>query len=257
MRIIFAALALSMGVFPVQAAERPASHDLARFFETVVFGSEEKDLVKGSKVIKKWAGPVRIKVSAMAGKMVAKAGGGKELKLSKRKPSAGEVKLIRKHLKTLLKITGLKAESAKKTGRKSNLFISFVPRRAMHAPFLVPGADPKLLRRLAGPGVCYFLTAAKQGRIVWGTVVVNNQLPERDMDACLMEEITQTMGLPNDSDLLKPSMFNNRAQPTSINRTDQIMIRTLYDKRLTPGMPRKAAMKLAARIIAAWNKKLP
>lgn len=77
------------------------------------------------------------------------------------------------------------------------------------------------------------------------------------MDACPMEELTQTLGLPNESDLVKPSMFNNRAQPTEMNRTDLILIRTLYDPRLTPGKPRAEAMALAAQIVAAWNRKLP
>jgi len=257
LRVLIAGLILIFGPAGVFAADKPSSANLARFFETVVFGSEEKDLIKGSTVIKKWDGAIRITVSALAGKIIPKADGGREMKLSKRQPTAIEVKLIRKHLKSLFKITGLKAESAKKTGKKPNLFIKFVPHKTMMSPIHVPGVNPKILRRLGRAGTCYFLSADKRGRIVWATIVVNNQMSEREMDACLMEEMTQTLGLPNDSDLVKPSMFNNRAQPTAINRTDQILIRTLYDKRLTPGMPRGDAMKLAARLIAAWNKKLP
>jgi len=257
MRLLFAAMLLWIAGGAAAAADSPSDKALTTFFESVVFGAEYKDVAKGSTVIKKWVEPIRINVTSIGGKMIDKPDGGKELKLAKRKPSKTEVALIRKHFGRLLKITGLKTESAKKSGKKPNLFIKFVPRRAMHAPFLVPGVDKKMLRRLAAPGVCYFLTAAKQGRIIWGTIVVNGQLPERDMDACLMEELTQALGLPNDSDIVKPSMFNNRAQPTAINRTDAIMIRTLYDKRLQPGMPRDKAMATAARLIAAWNKKLP
>lgn len=244
-----------MGAPPALGAERPNAQQLTAFFEDVVFGAEYLD--SGSAEIKKWTSPLRVSLSAMTGKMVDKPDGGKELKLANGQPTKMQVEIVRKHLRTLLKISGVKSESAKKTGKKPNVFIKFVPRRAMHAPFLVRGADPKLLRRLAAPGVCYFLTAAKQGRIVWATIVVNNALPAPAMDACVLEEMTQVLGLPNDSDRVKPSVFNNRAQPTALNRTDRIVIRTLYDRRLAAGMSRREAMAEAAGIIAELNGKTP
>jgi hypothetical protein len=239
---------------PAASAERPSVKQLTAFFEDVVFGAEYAKA--GASEIRKWETPVRISVSAMSGRMIDKSGGGKELKLANAKPHSSHVTLIRKHLKTLLKITGVKSESAKKVNKKPNFFIKFVPRMAMHAPFLVRGADPKMLRRLAAPGVCYFLSAAKQGRIIWATIVVNNQLAATAIDACLMEEMTQALGLPNDSDLVKPSVFNNRSQPTALNRNDLIVIRSLYDRRLKAGMTKRNAMAVARRIIAEQDKKL-
>lgn len=177
--------------------------------------------------------------------------------MEKLKPTAAQVGFIRKHLRTLLKITGVKAENAKKVSKKPNFHIKFVPRIAMHAPFLVRGADPKLLRCLAALGVCYFLSAAKDGKIVWATIIVNNQLDERSMEACLLEEMTQTLGLPNDSDMIKPSIFNNRSQPTRLNRTDKILLRALYDPRLAAGTPKKHALGIARKVIAEIDAKLP
>ena len=112
----------------------------------------------------------------------------------------------------------------------------------------------KLLKKLAAPGVCYFLTAQTQGRIVWGIIAVNNQLSEPEMNACLLEEMTQVLGLPNDSDLVQPSVFNNKTQPIALNRTDQILIRTLYDKRLVPGTDRGRAMAAAAKVIVELDR---
>ncbi|MBT6094180.1 MAG: DUF2927 domain-containing protein [Rhodospirillaceae bacterium] len=245
-------VAQSVSLAVAQAGEKPNARQLTAFFEDVVFGSEYGN--KGSTVIQKWTGPIRIQVSAMSGDMVSKAGGGKELKLANRRPSQHEVAPIRKHLGALLKLSGLKAEDAKKAGKKPNLFIRFVPRLAMHAKFLVPSAPPKLLKKLAAPGVCYFLTAQTQGRIVWGIIVVNNQLSEPEMNACLLEEMTQVLGLPNDSDLVQPSVFNNKTQPIALNRTDQILIRTLYDKRLVPGTDRGRAMAAAAKVIVELDR---
>ncbi|MBT3909943.1 MAG: DUF2927 domain-containing protein [Rhodospirillaceae bacterium] len=185
-KIVILVVLIGTLIMPATAAERPAPAQLAAFFEAVVFGSEYGGAGEGSKVIKKWTGPIRVGLQSMGGKMIDKPGGGRELKLEKLKPTAAQVGFIRKHLRTLLKITGVKAENAKKVSKKPNFHIKFVPRIAMHAPFLVRGADPKLLRRLAAPGVCYFLSAAKDGKIVWATIIVNNQLDERSMEACLL-----------------------------------------------------------------------
>ncbi len=248
-------LALWLAALPAAAAERPSPQELAAFFTDVVFGAEYAKT--GSTEIKKWLEPIRIRVSEMEGRMIDKPDGGKELKLDKLKPKPEHIALIRKHLKTLLRLTGIKSESAKKVGKPPNFFIKFVPRLAMHAPFLVKDVDPPLLKKLAAPGVCYFLTAAKKGLIVWATIVVNNALPPEAMDACLLEELTQSLGLPNDSDLVKPSVFNNAATPRELNRTDIILIRTLYDRRLPPGMIKRQALRRINRIVADLDKKLP
>ena len=46
-------------------------------------------------------------------------------------------------------VGNLNAESLNKTGKKPNLFIKFVPRRAMEASFLIVGVGKKFLKRLA------------------------------------------------------------------------------------------------------------
>jgi hypothetical protein len=251
--LMILALGAALVTRPAFAADADVKR-LTQFFEDVVFGSEY--LKKGSPVVQRWEGPVRINVSAMEGKLIDKAGGGKELKLQNATPAAPNIEIIRTHLKTLIQVTGIKAESSEKVGKPPNFFIKFVPRLAMHAPFLVKGASPDLLKRLAAPGVCYFLTAAKEGRIVWATIVVNNALKPDAMTACLLEEMTQALGLPNDSDLVQPSLFNNRSQPTALGRNDLIVIRTLYDAKLRAGMGKREAMAIAGPIIAELDQKL-
>lgn len=248
-------LVFGLAAAPADAAERPSPAQLVSFFNDVVFGAEYTN--GGSTEIKKWHDPIRISVSALSGKMIDKPGGGKELKLANDRPTSAQIGMIRKHLGTLLKLTGATSESAKKVGKEPNFFIKFVPRLAMHAPFLVRGADAGLLKKLAQPGVCYFLTAAKRGKIIWATIVANNALEPAAMDVCLLEEMTQAFGLPNDSDIVKPSVFNNRATPRSLNRNDEILIRTLYDPRLPAGFPVKKAGARIERIIGELNEKLP
>ncbi len=253
---VLAAAVLFASPAPV-SAEKASDADLTKFFEAVVFKSEYES-VAPSTYIKKWLQPLRITVSSLAGKVIDKPGGGKELKLQKQRPAAENIKLIQKHLKVLVKLTGVATEDAKKVKKPPNLAIKFLPRLAMGAPFVAKEAPPALLRKLAEPGVCYFLTwAIKSGAIVKGIIVVNNQLPIEAIDACLMEELTQAMGFPNDSDAVMPSVFNQKSTPTTFSRNDQVLIRTLYDKRLAPGAPKDEAMVLVRSVISELNRAIP
>jgi hypothetical protein len=54
--------------------------------------------------------------------------------------------------------------------------------------------------------------------------------------ACLHEEIAQGLGLPNDSPQARPSIFNDDQEFALLTPMDEIMLRMLYDRRLTPGM---------------------
>jgi len=253
---IIAGFTAMIMVSPVIGAERPNSKALTDFFSDVVFGAEYKDFTQGSEVIKKWVNPIRISVSSMTGVVQKKPDGSDDLKLERQRPPDYPVQMIQKHLKTLVKLTGVVTEDGKKVGKKPNFFIKLVPQLAMSAPFLVPNADPKLLRRLATPGVCYFLSAAVEGEIVWATIIVNGELPNDRMEACLLEEMTQALGLPNDSDVVQPSIFNQRSVRRSLSRNDIILIATLYDEQLTPGMPAKEAISIADGIISHLNEAL-
>jgi len=240
-------------VAAVAGDERASANTLAAFFESVVFGAEYEDIAKSSTMVKKWRSALRINVSAFGGEMIDKPGGGKELKLEQQKPRPEHVQSIQKHLNTLVKLTGVKTEDGKKTGESHNFLIKFVPRMAMAGPFLFKGftgVTPEMLTGLATPGVCYFLTAADgAGDIILAVIVVNNQLDDNQVDACLLEEMTQALGLPNDSDLVEPSVFNNKSVRRTLSANDEILLRVLYDKRMPAGTPRRQAVKIARELI--------
>jgi len=69
------------------------------------------------------------------------------------------------------------------------------------------------------------------------------------MDACLLEEMTQAMGLPNDSDLVTPSIFNQKSTRRDLSGSDVLLLQTLYDKRLPAGTPRADALRIGREIL--------
>ena len=52
------------------------------------------------------------------------------------------------------------------------------------------------------------------------------------------------------------AVFDNRSQPTSLNRTDLILISTLYDQWPSADMPKPRALANAACVIVELNSKM-
>jgi hypothetical protein len=53
---------------------------------------------------------------------------------------------------------------------------------------------------------------------------------------CIIEEITQALGLMNDSSYFSPSIFNDQSKQQALSPWDILMVRAHYDRRLLPGM---------------------
>lgn len=67
--------------------------------------------------------------------------------------------------------------------------------------------------------------------------------------ACVVEEISQLMGLPNDSAEAVKSIFNDHGRHIELTEADQWMLRILYDPSLKPGMARDEANVAAAKLL--------
>jgi len=65
----------------------------------------------------------------------------------------------------------------------------------------------------------------------------------------LIEELTQAIGPGNDNAVYRPSIFNNDFMAGELTINDRILVRTLYDKRIKPGMTRREIESIAREII--------
>ena len=54
--------------------------------------------------------------------------------------------------------------------------------------------------------------------------------------ACIVEELTQVMGLPNDDVAVFPSVFNDRSHDNFLSGLDYVLLKLLYQPALKPGM---------------------
>jgi len=240
--------------FPGQAFARQDREqdvkELLGFFDKIVFG-REFDTGKQSFVIKKWQQPLRVVVRAFDEKIITEADGN-EIRSLRQKPVPEKyARLVRKHLQSLTKITKLKIENVKKSKKPANIVINLVPELQLSNPALA-NVEPRLLAKMAGQGGCYFLSWSGAGnrQIVKSVIVVNKDRLIVKTDHCLLEELTQSLGLPNDINAPWPSIFNNTGRIKTLSWRDEVFLRTLYDPRLRVGMTRAEALKLARKIIA-------
>jgi len=82
-------------------------------------------------------------------------------------------------------------------------------------------------------------------------VLVKAEHGPRMRESCVHEEMAQAMGLANDSRTARPSIFNDDEEFALLTQHDEILLRMLYDPRLTPGMSRAEALPFLPTIAAA------
>ncbi|GGB98260.1 hypothetical protein GCM10011352_25450 [Marinobacterium zhoushanense] len=67
--------------------------------------------------------------------------------------------------------------------------------------------------------------------------------------SCIVEELTQILGLPNDSEKVFPSVFNDRSTDQLLSGLDLVLLKLLYDARLQPGMGPEQVRQIGMRVI--------
>lgn len=81
-------------------------------------------------------------------------------------------------------------------------------------------------------------------------VLIKAETRGRLRRACLHEEVTQSLGLTNDGPGVRPSIFNDDQEFALLTRHDELLLRVLYDPRLSVGMTAEEGMPIVRRILA-------
>jgi len=72
---------------------------------------------------------------------------------------------------------------------------------------------------------------------------------------CIIEEMAQAMGLPNDSDDVQPSIFNDRSPDIELTSKDILLLRLLYHRALRPGMTTAEVRRAAPRALSDLRRR--
>lgn len=215
-----------------------------KLFDVVAFGREEDPHAPPARKLIKWTAPVRIAAEQVGGKLTIEEGTFPQVEhvdFHQEPVPPAYVDILREHAATLSDISGHDIALAGK-GETPNLVVTFTTMKLM-SRLKIPGTTRRMRQQLSGPGKCYFVSfAGDNGVITHAHVVANRQLPLKALRHCLLEELTQSLGLPNDTDILRPSLFSDHDHLQALSKTDAMLLKVLYNPLMTPGMPREAAL---------------
>lgn len=79
-------------------------------------------------------------------------------------------------------------------------------------------------------------------------VVIRDEHPDLLRQSCIHEEMAQGLGLANDTPRARPSIFNDDDEFALLTRHDELLLKMLYDPRLTPGMTLDKARPIIAQM---------
>lgn len=97
---------------------------------------------------------------------------------------------------------------------------------------------------------CFVITLSPRRDPVYSGAIayIRGEHPDLFRKACIHEELSQAMGLPNDSPSARPSIFNDDDEFALLTRQDEMMLRILYDPRLRAGMSLPEAHPIITQI---------
>lgn len=92
--------------------------------------------------------------------------------------------------------------------------------------------------------------------IIRGVVVVpvDRAVRHRKLVTCIVEELTQMMGLPNDSEKVYPSVFNDRTPNDLLTGLDFLLLRLLYHPDVKSNMNAESLNDVLPAILKAWQR---
>ncbi|NIA70154.1 DUF2927 domain-containing protein [Pelagibius litoralis] len=163
------------------------------------------------------------------------------------------------HLAELAELTGLDIAAASVAGANLLIFLADDPfaaarrHRGLFAHKIADGASyDVLLARMERSATCFgFVWGGwPSGRSIdFAVTFIRSDRGERTIEGCLVQEVTQVLGLMNDLDLSADSVFSDSGRQVALTTQDRRLIRLLYDQRLRPGMSWSEVEPLARTIL--------
>lgn len=146
--------------------------------------------------------------------------------------------LLSVHAQHLAHITGLSIGFTKEKNN-ANIFVVFTTYDNLETKVRQYIGDPDNIRAALDEAICLgSFRHNGQHHITRGTILipVDYARQRRRFLDCIVEEITQLLGLPNDSDDVFPSIFNDVSVDVFLSPLDYLLLKALYSKHLSAGM---------------------
>lgn len=157
----------------------------------------------------------------------------------------------------LAAITGLRINQVSNGGNFHVLILNEDDRRAAGPLIrsLIPSIDDSSLRyavNLPRDQLCVVIGTFKPDGHTYQSAVaiIRAEHPELMRQSCVHEELSQGLGLANDSPRARPSIYNDDDEFALLTRHDELLLKILYDPRLSVGMTEAEATPIVRQIAA-------
>ncbi|WP_245624715.1 DUF2927 domain-containing protein [Marinomonas fungiae] len=165
--------------------------------------------------------------------------------------SSLQEQLLRIHTRHLTRITGVPIDFTSDI-RRANIIASFTTLDQVEEKVARYIGDPESIRVALDEAICLGnFGVNSRGAIERGVIIIPVDYARQNarfLD-CIIEEITQLLGLPNDSDNVYPSIFNDVSSDIYLSPLDYILLKILYSPRLKAGMSAEQVDRLLPTVI--------
>jgi len=202
------------------------------FYDIVLRGEYERV----RPVVRKWTQPLRIWVSSTAG------------------DADEQLWLVAMHFVHIGDIIGLPVEFVDRR-EQANVRVFFTSDK--QAPQVVTREMSALAVRQLDHSVCIGqIRFNRWAEITRGTVVIPVERAQREgkMMPCVVEEMTQMLGLINDSERFYPTGFSDITEDELLTGLDYLLLKLLYSPNLRNGMTVAQAAPVIRRQLDAWER---
>ncbi|MEO0357426.1 MAG: DUF2927 domain-containing protein [Pseudomonadota bacterium] len=205
--------------------------DVARIFKTLAFQDE---FATTKRPLQRWKGSVSVRLIF-----------GPSVEVTARTRITSQVDDV---LAQITALTGLSTGRNSILGNFDIYVVNDGERRTIPAsPANVFSGDPSafevgLIRNMRRSDQCMVMAYTNRQHTRHSAVaIIREELPPILQLACIQEEITQALGLTNDSPRADPSIFNDDDQYATLTGLDRRLLQLLYHPALRPGMTLETA----------------
>ncbi|PZR00061.1 MAG: hypothetical protein DI533_05470 [Cereibacter sphaeroides] len=96
----------------------------------------------------------------------------------------------------------------------------------------------------------YAMSGTGKGGYTRAMAVIRAEHPDLMMLSCIHEEVTQGLGLANDSPVARPSIFNDDEEFALLTPMDELMLKMLYNPALRTGITESEARPIVDQLAA-------
>jgi hypothetical protein len=189
-------------------------------------------------IIRKWRLPMRVYVQSIVG----------DSKLQK--------EMVEVQLNHLATITGHQIGFVKNTDN-ANLIIVFTLKKNLKSSLKTLGLYNRRSDAILEKAACLGnVRTSNKGEITSAVIhiPVDSTRSNGLFLNCIVEEITQVMGLLNDSDKVFPSIFNDLSIDGYLSGLDYLLLKLLYHPKIMPGMEEDEVRQTVAKLLSELDK---